>query len=216
MTGNQKKEVERLRKLGYGFGTISRQLGVPVDTIKSHCRRHSIQKEPEKVLYVHCLNCGKSLTQIPGRKRKKFCSDACRSTWWAGQPADVRYKTRYKHTCEMCGTIFESHTKIQRFCSQKCAAAMKRGETPAYGPAKESQYAQAEYRANQAWTGEASSDRFIFGADTGRAGFPNLPPYCKCHECAWFVDGEKRCEGGIVPAEKVSPNHSGPELSQEE
>lgn len=216
MTDVQKKDVERLRKLGYGYKTIAKQLLVPVETIKSHCRRHDIQKEPEKALYVQCLNCGKTLNQLPGRKRKKYCSDACRASWWAMQPENVRYKTRYKHVCEMCGTVFESHTKHQRFCSQKCAAAERRGEKAVYGPAKESQYAtEADCSAGKAWAEGATADRPVTGTDSCRAGLPGVPPYCKCPECRWFVDGKKYCQSYIIPAEAVQAPDSGTELSPE-
>lgn len=33
--------------------------------------------------------------------------------------------TIYKHTCEQCGNVFESHQKHSRFCSNECAQKYK-------------------------------------------------------------------------------------------
>jgi len=213
MTDSQKQDIERLRKLGYGYKAIAHQLGVPVNTIKTHCRRHDIEKAPEKIPYVHCLNCGKRLIQTPGRKQKKFCTDRCRSLWWAEQPDELRYKTRYKHTCEMCGAEFESHTQNQRFCSHKCAAAMRRGEVPVYEPAEESQHAtEAGCRADQAQPEKTSAERAIQGAGQNGAGFPGLPPHCKCSECTWFVDGKKHCESLTNSAKEIPTTDCKPDF----
>lgn len=30
----------------------------------------------------NCLNCGKELTHIEGRRKKKYCNDNCRQAYW--------------------------------------------------------------------------------------------------------------------------------------
>lgn len=56
---------------------IAKTLGLSVNTVKSHIRRH-----PDIPNTVHCLNCGIPVKQTEGRKMKKFCCDRCRSNWW--------------------------------------------------------------------------------------------------------------------------------------
>lgn len=56
---------------------IAATLGISVNTVKSHLRRHPIDPS-----LVYCQNCGVVVPQTEGRKRKKFCSDKCRITWW--------------------------------------------------------------------------------------------------------------------------------------
>ena len=42
MTDNVKKEIVQLRRSGVGYGRISRQLGIPLSTVKSYCRRNNL------------------------------------------------------------------------------------------------------------------------------------------------------------------------------
>ena len=69
--------ISQMRLEGKKSTEIATALGISVNTVKSHIRRH-----PEVINAVLCLNCGKAVPQTPGRKHKKFCSDKCRTTWW--------------------------------------------------------------------------------------------------------------------------------------
>ena len=42
MTDQQKEEIIKLRRLNYGYKTIANKLGLSIDTVKSHCKRHNI------------------------------------------------------------------------------------------------------------------------------------------------------------------------------
>lgn len=55
-------------------------LGLPVNTIRSHIRRH-----PEIPGTIRCQNCGRAIPQAKGRRVKKFCCDRCRMAWWNDQ-----------------------------------------------------------------------------------------------------------------------------------
>ena len=55
---------------------IAAALGLSINTVKSHVRRHFSMKT------VYCKECGVSVPQNAGRKQKKFCSDKCRIAWW--------------------------------------------------------------------------------------------------------------------------------------
>ena len=59
---------------------IANALGISVNTVKSHIRRH-----PEIPDTVFCVNCGAPVRQTEGRKMKKFCCDKCRINWWNHQ-----------------------------------------------------------------------------------------------------------------------------------
>ena len=86
MNDQQKEEIIKLRRLNYGYKTIANKLGLPADTVKSHCKRHNIMKglpPSDSTCQGHfCLQCGKPILQDPKRKEKKYCSDACRNKWW--------------------------------------------------------------------------------------------------------------------------------------
>ena len=77
MSKYTQKEIERMRMDGYGPTRIAHELGLSVNTVKSHIRRH-----PSLRNAVYCLQCGRAVSQTPGRKQKKFCSNTCRSQYW--------------------------------------------------------------------------------------------------------------------------------------
>ena len=80
MSKADRKEIERMRMDGYGPTCIARELGLSVNTVKSHIRRH-----PSLRNAVYCLQCGRTVSQTPGRRKKKFCSNTCRSQYWNHQ-----------------------------------------------------------------------------------------------------------------------------------
>lgn len=125
MTDKQKQQIITLRRNGAGYGTIASQLGVSINTVKSFCRRHSLAAPPTDRL---CEQCGRPITQNPGRKRKRFCSDACRNKWWNSHLDLVKRKAVYTFTCPACGKKFivygNSHRK---FCSHACYIAYRFG-----------------------------------------------------------------------------------------
>ena len=78
MTDKQKQQIITLRRNGAGDGTIASQLGVSINTVKSFCRRYSLAARTDGAV---CEQCRKPIAQNPGRKRKRFCCDACRNKW---------------------------------------------------------------------------------------------------------------------------------------
>jgi predicted nucleic acid-binding Zn ribbon protein len=74
------RNIDNMRIQGIPPTVISRSLGVSVNTVKSHIRRH-----PEIPGTLRCLSCGKSVMQTEGRKAKKYCSDRCRTAYWNEQ-----------------------------------------------------------------------------------------------------------------------------------
>ena len=77
MNHSKKEEINQLRKNGLGYKRISVIIGVPLNTVKSYCRRQNVDKEVSTNSDV-CLLCQAPLVQKKGKKPKKFCSDTCR------------------------------------------------------------------------------------------------------------------------------------------
>jgi len=73
-----KIKMEDLKKLGFGYKRISKQLNLNVNTVASYFKRKDIQFRP-----VYCKNCGYKIIQMnkTGRK-KKFCSEKCRLSYY--------------------------------------------------------------------------------------------------------------------------------------
>jgi hypothetical protein len=84
MTTAQKQRIEYLRGRGDSYAAIAADLNISENTVKSYCRRNNIgvaimQERP--VSTGTCANCGCPLSQTPGAKQKRFCSDKCRMAW---------------------------------------------------------------------------------------------------------------------------------------
>ena len=124
MTPAQKEEIYKLRLQGLGYKAIAKELLLTVDTVKGYCKRHDLsgQVEVAKVSGL-CLQCKKSIRQKKRGRTKKFCSDACRYTWWNEKP-DKRGKKDaaiYHYTCQHCNRQFSSYgNKIRKYCSHDC------------------------------------------------------------------------------------------------
>lgn len=135
MTDNQKKSIAEMREEGYGYTKISHALGISVNTVKSFCRRKkmtgtavAVSKVPIKDGRHFCLGCGKEVAQNPGRKEKKFCSDACRNRWWNSHLDRVNRRANYEFICPQCKKPFTVYGNAGRkYCSHKCYIAHRFG-----------------------------------------------------------------------------------------
>ncbi len=77
MYKQQLDKLNNLRLQGYKPTFIAAVLGLSVNTVKSHIRRHPVIPNT-----LNCEHCGKPILQNEGRKAKRFCSDKCRITYW--------------------------------------------------------------------------------------------------------------------------------------
>lgn len=91
MNKNTSAQNIKLSLAGVKPSAIAEMIGVSVNTVKSHLRRH----KEEGAGCIPCLYCGTPVPQNEGRKQKKYCSDSCRMRYWNGQ-----YRERKKHDGE--------------------------------------------------------------------------------------------------------------------
>lgn len=116
------REINNLRIQGYGSTRIADTLGLSVNTVKSHIRRH-----PEVSTGLLCPECGRPIAQNPKRKTKKFCSDKCRNAWWNSHQDRVDKKAYYTLVCKCCGKEFQSYgNKNRKYCSRACYDNVRR------------------------------------------------------------------------------------------
>ena len=134
MTMKQKQKIAILRSKGDSYNKIAAELGIPVNTVQSYCRRNGLvagcttpKSEADDVADV-CPNCGRLLIHTQGAKCKRFCSDKCRSAWWKVHPEALNRKAIYHFVCPKCGKAFESYGNAHRkYCSRACLADARRG-----------------------------------------------------------------------------------------
>lgn len=119
MNDIQRMQIPLLRRQGQGYKRIAQSLNLPLNTVKSFCRRNEIQPVDSDV--AHCLFCGAQIEQTSGRKEKRFCSDKCRSQWWNAHPERLRRRAVYQYECVYCHQPFTAYGNSHRkFCSHDC------------------------------------------------------------------------------------------------
>ena len=86
MTNAQKEQIQKLRSQNLSYGEIARKINLNINTVKSYCRRISVDNNAPKTVkqekapinILSCQECGKPIQQTQGRKLKRFCYDNCR------------------------------------------------------------------------------------------------------------------------------------------
>ncbi len=115
-----KNKIKALRSEGYGYGKIAELLNISKSQVSSFCRRNNIDCMNCSNC-IHCAYCGLPVSCLNHHKKKRFCSDSCKSKYY-----NELYKKEGKiHgenlTCKCCGKIFNSKwNKNQVFCSHQC------------------------------------------------------------------------------------------------
>lgn len=129
MTNAERSRIVELQQKGYGYKKIATITGLPQNTVKSYCSRHPVQKNDFAESEGLCRNCKKPLEQTPHKRKRMFCSDACRMAWWNAHPERVKRKAYYTLACRNCGKQFESYGNSHRvFCSRDCYLKFHRKE----------------------------------------------------------------------------------------
>ena len=119
MTEVEKNRIIELRAAGRGYHSISDQLAISINTVRSFCRRNNLKagvKQQKK-----CENCGKPITENFKYKPRRFCCDTCRNKWWNSHLDLVEHKAVYKFTCPTCGKLFQVYgNKKRKYCCHEC------------------------------------------------------------------------------------------------
>lgn len=125
MNSEQKRIVADLRQSGFGYTEISEQLHLSINTVKSYCKRHNLQRQGKqnKASTRFCLQCGTEIKQEQHRKTKKFCSDRCRMIWWREHSSLLRTPSKQTFICPVCREAFAAYSSTkQKYCSRLCYA----------------------------------------------------------------------------------------------
>lgn len=131
MTEQQKSVIKTLRQQNFSYNTIANTLGLTISTVKSYCQRSGLtgnRKEAcrsnhlkPSVLPSFCRCCGKQITQKEKVKRRIFCTDECRVTWWNSHLEQVKRRNPHTVNCLCCGKEFTYYgPNPQKFCSHPC------------------------------------------------------------------------------------------------
>ena len=125
MTAIDKEKIRYLRGEGLGYKAIASRLALSVDVVKGFCRRNGLDGMAAQNAVDTCRQCG---APLEGRQ-KKFCSGACRNTWWNCHAFLRDPKDENKRVCAYCGRAF--HTKqndSRKYCGHPCYIKARYGE----------------------------------------------------------------------------------------
>lgn len=122
MTYEQTLQISKLMQDGKGYRKIAEELDLPVNSVKSWCRRH----QAEETKTDCCPLCGRKVVSLPHKRPRRFCSDSCRIKWWSAHPEERTIKTGYTHTCRNCGCEFTNNRKTADYCCRECFAKARR------------------------------------------------------------------------------------------
>ena len=126
MTNGEKMLIAQQRRQGLGYTEIARKLELSVNTVKSYCQRNGIKPVGKTTVSEKdaCRQCGSTLEHTPARKKKQFCSDACRLRWWHDHRDMSR--TAKSAKCAACEQEFITD-RAQKYCSHACYIAARFG-----------------------------------------------------------------------------------------
>jgi len=131
MTDMQKQSIRDMRQHGLSYSAIGETTDFSPNTIKSFCRRENIivLKPSGTDGYIACKHCSKTLNHHPGKKKKRFCNDKCRTDWWNKNRHWANRKKAYQLICLSCGAVFESYgNKGRKYCGRDCYIRSRYGE----------------------------------------------------------------------------------------
>lgn len=121
MTKVQKQQIESLRKDGCTYKAIAEALGLSFDSVKCCCRRNGFTGSGHKKNIDACAECGTILQQLPGKRKKKFCSAKCRIAWWNKHKEQMNRKSAVEVICGYCGKTFTAYAgENRKYCSSVC------------------------------------------------------------------------------------------------
>ena len=77
MTYEQTLQISKLLRDGKGYRKIAEKLDLPVNSVKSWCRRHQAEETKTNC----CPLCVRKVISLPYKRLRRFCSDSCRIKW---------------------------------------------------------------------------------------------------------------------------------------
>lgn len=121
MTNEQREIIASMRQKHLSYTTISKELGLSINTVKSFCRRNGMATKNVRTDAPRCKNCGGIIDNTAGIKPRLFCSDHCKQAWWNKHRHERISENIVPHVCPICGKAFNDYIGANRkYCSQTC------------------------------------------------------------------------------------------------
>ena len=123
MSFTQKDLIVAYREEGLSYREIAGKTGASEQFCRTVCSRASRKKLGDVPPVGMCRFCGKQLVYTEKAKKRHFCSDQCRNSYYN---REKKHKS-YIRDCECCGKEFVSFGyPKKRFCSRECRTIAER------------------------------------------------------------------------------------------
>ena len=117
MTKEQKTLILYYREQHLTYRQIGEKLGLSPDTVKTFCRRNGLQADAVKGnAGIQCKNCGAPIQSLPGKRKRLFCSPACRTANWRKH----NLLGQIPRHCAGCGALLTGGNASKKYCSHAC------------------------------------------------------------------------------------------------
>ena len=108
-----KEAAKYYQRMGFGYKKVASLLDENINTVKAFMKRNPITDT--------CLCCGCEIKYPPKKKKKLFCSDACRYRWWNKHTNIRKYRNPKEVVCAYCHKPFQTNQSSKRkYCSREC------------------------------------------------------------------------------------------------
>ena len=110
--GNTEK-IRYYQRRGFSCNKTAALLGENLNSIKAFYRRNPPDNK--------CLFCGGEIPPSKAHRKRMFCSDKCRYSWWY-KNRDIKPITNPQEVvCAFCGSTFVAKASAKRkYCSRAC------------------------------------------------------------------------------------------------
>lgn len=122
MTEIEKATIRELRTRGLGMQAIADIMKMGRDNVRYFLRKEGLGgARGGDVVGRFCLECGRPVKRVDGKRLKRFCTDRCRIRWWNRRRRSRRSSSMEELVCPVCGQMFWAYgSSHRRFCSCEC------------------------------------------------------------------------------------------------
>lgn len=133
----KKKQLARdMRQEGLTYKEIAGILKLSLSAVKAFFQQEKLNTAgvSDKEDDSFCKYCSRPLKHSPGKKKKRFCNNRCRTNWWNHNRDWANRKKAYHLICQCCGVEFYSYgNKNRKYCGRDCYHRSRHDRSPAGG-----------------------------------------------------------------------------------
>lgn len=126
MTELERTQIRKLREHGMGHRTIAKYTGLQLSTVRYQANKVEIPGNAadedllEKIMKKEaCAFCGEPIKSSWTGRKRRFCSDECRRSYWLLHDKEIKRSASATYTkiCPYCGKTFTVYgARNRKYC----------------------------------------------------------------------------------------------------